>query len=32
MLPVYLYVDGKWAVYGLYHEPEWVSFEVKKNS
>ncbi|OQA85949.1 MAG: hypothetical protein BWY31_01568 [Lentisphaerae bacterium ADurb.Bin242] len=26
---LYLYEDGKWQVFGLYHELDWVSVEVK---
>ncbi len=25
---LYLLEDGKWRVYGLYHEPDWVDLEV----
>ena len=27
---LYLYDDGEWLVYGLYHEPNWVKMEIKK--
>ena len=26
---LYLFEDGKWRVYGLYHEPDWVDLEVE---
>ncbi len=28
---LYLYENGKWSVYGLYHEPDWVRVEVRKD-
>ena len=29
---LYLYDKGCWLVYGLYHEPDWVRVEVKKDA
>lgn len=27
---LYLYADGKWLVYGLYNESDWVEIKVEK--
>lgn len=29
---LYLYDNGCWSVYGLYHEPNWVRVEVRKDA
>ena len=29
---LYLYDCGSWSVYGLYHEPDWVRVEVRKDA
>ncbi len=29
---LYLYDEGRWSVYGLYHEPDWVRVEVRKDA
>lgn len=29
---LYLYDNGRWSVYGLYHEPDWIRFEVRKDA
>ena len=29
---LYLYDEGKWSVYGLYHEPDWIRVEVRKDA
>jgi len=29
---LYLYDSGRWSVYGLYHEPDWIRVEVRKNT
>ena len=29
---LYLYDEGRWSVYGLYHEPDWVRIEVRKDT
>lgn len=29
---LYLYDNGYWSVYGLYHEPDWIRVEVRKDA
>ena len=29
---LYLYDDGRWLVFGLYNEPEWVQIDVTKDA
>jgi len=29
---LYLYDNGRWSVYGLYHEPDWIRVEVRKDA
>lgn len=29
---LYLYDSGRWSVYGLYHEPDWIRVEVRRNT
>ncbi len=29
---LYLYDEGRWSVYGLYHESDWVRIEVRKDA
>lgn len=26
---LYLYEDGEWSVFGIYHEPDWVRLEIQ---